>query len=117
MWVNVKNVEFDDRVAIATIERADLINAGIREWDGLVRIVNTQFSEPIVRSILSRIGYENVEQWCLLRCWFNAVLGRVGTIMEVTDHPYRLVRYGKRWQFWIRPVREYSRKNGNSEPA
>lgn len=29
------------------------------------------------------------------------------TIVDNTEHFYRLVRYGKWWQFWIRPVREY----------
>jgi len=29
------------------------------------------------------------------------------TIMDVIEHAYRLVRHGKWWQFWIRPVRQY----------
>lgn len=29
------------------------------------------------------------------------------TIMDVTEHPYRLIRNGKWWHFWIRPIRQY----------
>ena len=27
--------------------------------------------------------------------------------VDTTEHPYRLVRDGKWWQFWIKPYREY----------
>jgi DNA-directed RNA polymerase subunit RPC12/RpoP len=42
------------------------------------------------------------------RCPYCGFKGaHAGSIMYVTEHAYRLVRYGKWWQFWVRPVREY----------
>ena len=42
------------------------------------------------------------------RCPYCGHKGKhAGTIIDCTEHAYRLISRGKWWQFWLKPVREY----------
>ncbi len=65
MWIKVSDVKwFEDRRAIATITRNDLVDAGFPGIDIRTFIDAPEFSEDFIRSVLSH-KYGDCSRWCL----------------------------------------------------
>ena len=54
---------------------------------------------------------DNIRYYSSGRCPYCGYKGKyAGTIVDTEERAYRIVRHGKWWQFWIKPVREYAKE-------